>query len=167
MTKQEFFSYWQPRLCGLFAYALVDKRHRYLERSTVDNLVESMLETMCLQLAEDTQPPADYLEVFATIGSLIELQDKMDETNYLPATVFLDPVHYPDFKAIHRTLQKNPSIRRRSPRKNRLRINAADWLRTQAKKTTTDSLDSPADIVDAVLETDRRKAELLARRKHG
>jgi hypothetical protein len=88
-----------------------------------------------------------------------------DPTAYRPAKEFLDGERYPDYKAIHRALDENSWIRWRNPSPRRLEIHAGDWhkFRHQPSKSA-DPLDAPADVVDAVMAVESRKAQEHSRK---
>jgi hypothetical protein len=90
-----------------------------------------------------------------------------DDSAYRPAKEFIDPERFPTFKAIRCALDANPTIRTRrpfgkngKPLANRLDIHAGDWQQFKHNRQVVDPLDAPAEIVDAVMEEERRKAEI-------
>jgi hypothetical protein len=89
-----------------------------------------------------------------------------DPTAYRPANEFIDADEFPDFKAIQKALAANPLIRRKRPTgkngkeiKNRLIIHAGDWHKFRQRQQVN-PLDLPAAVVDAVTETENRKAKV-------
>lgn len=76
---------------------------------------------------------------------------------FRPAKEFLDTERFPDFKTIHKHLAAHPEVRTRKPSPRRLKIHAADWIKSLAN---TDPLDLPCTVVDAIRDAETRKAEI-------
>jgi hypothetical protein len=98
-----------------------------------------------------------------------------DETAYVPASVLLTSDEFPKSPTdVHRALKQHPEIRRKhpisktkgTPIPNRTLVHVGDWHQylAQRRQSHSDPLDQRADVVDAFLDIERRKAEERNRR---
>src|SRR5262249_37334622 len=87
-----------------------------------------------------------------------------DPDSFRPARDFLI-APFDTFKAISRVLKKNHWIRRRKPSKQRLEIHAGDWHKFLSQNPSDDMFDQSAAVVDAMLETEKRKDEIRRNRE--
>jgi hypothetical protein len=95
-----------------------------------------------------------------------------DDSAFRPASEFIADERFPTYKDIRKALDANPWIRCKKPTgkngkpvKNRLNIHAGDWHKflnqPQANQPQAiDLMDQNAAAVDALMETQKRKAEV-------
>jgi hypothetical protein len=95
-----------------------------------------------------------------------------DPAAFRPASDFVDEEKGLTFKAINAALKANSFIRHRRPVgksgksiPNRLEIHAGDWCKFQSEGQVADPLDMSAEIVDSIVDAEKRKAEILARNR--
>jgi hypothetical protein len=144
-------------------YAIVCAEVRKLKRKHLAGL-QPMIKTV-----QQSPPPADEtqkrgpVETPAAGSTATSIED---DSAYRPASEFLAPERFPTLKAIGKALAANPWIRSRRPTgkngkpiSNRLNIHAGDWHKF-VNQSQGDPLDQPASVVDAVLETEKRKAAI-------
>jgi hypothetical protein len=166
-SKEEFVKLWVPRLVGVGLSICLDGKSADL--AAYERLTRKMAGCAYDSITDPNyRDPKKRFEMYEKLGKLWHwFSDLFDDENFLPASKLLDWERCPDFNAIRKELRRNPQIKTRRPRQNRLLVHAADWLRAQGKPAI-DPLDLSASAVDAALtsvdEIERRKDEERSRR---